>query len=60
MINLVGFLQQNIQKDLQIAKSKDEENITILTEQAEELISEDCTHIGTRTHFSSLLSVKGD
>ena len=59
MINLVGFLQQHIQEDLQIAKSKDEEDIIILTELVEELISEDCTHTGTWTHFPSLL-VKGD
>ena len=52
MINLVGFLPQHIQEDLQIAKSKDEEDITILTELAEELISEDCTPTRVHGHAS--------
>ena len=42
VINLVGFLPQHIQEDLRIAKMKEkEDDTTILTELAEELMNED-------------------
>ena len=44
LINLVGFLPQHIEKDLQIAKDLEkEEDTTILIELAEELMTEDRT-----------------
>jgi len=42
VINLVGFLPQHIQEDFRIAKMKEkEDDTTILTELAEELMNED-------------------
>ena len=52
LINLVGFLSQHIQEDLQLSKSKErEEDTTILTELAEELMEED------RTLYTDMLLV---
>jgi hypothetical protein len=43
LIHLVGFLPQHIQEDMQVSKSreKEEEDTTILTELADELVEED-------------------
>ena len=52
LINLVGFLPKHIQEDLQLAKIKEkEEDTTILTELAEELMDED------RTPYTDMLLV---
>ena len=42
LINLVGFLSQHIQEDLQLAMAKKEGDIAIFVELVEELTEEDC------------------